>query len=161
MMKPVMPEPTATIAAHARTNPIVNNCGRLLTSIDHRQIALRSREVQMSAGLRAPGMLRRRRFRIGLQEMMQNMKQGQDVLLITRELGCPYIIDDQVANFFRPVLLGQEVLSERCCDDFRKVFVLSNCQHLLFGQAAKSNAIFDRYHHATPSIGAAADVWQF
>jgi hypothetical protein len=33
------------------------------------------------------------------------------------------------------VVLGQEVLSERCGNDFGKVFMLRDGEHLLLGQA--------------------------
>ena len=73
---------------------------------------------------------------VGLQEMVQDMQQGQDVLLVAVSLGLPNIVDNHVPDFFAAVLLGQKVLSERRCNNFGKMFVLCNGEHLLFGQAA-------------------------
>ena len=71
-----------------------------------------------------------------LQEMVEDVQQGQDVLLIAASLGLPDIIDNDVPNFFAAVLLGQKVLTECGCSDFGKMFVLCNGEHLFFGQAA-------------------------
>ena len=73
---------------------------------------------------------------MALKEMVENMKQGQNMLLVAVSLGLPKIIDNHVPDFFAAVLLGQKVLSECCCSDFGQVFVLCNREHLLFGQAA-------------------------
>ena len=72
---------------------------------------------------------------MGLEEMVKDMQQGQDMLLIAASLGLPNIIDNHVPDFFAAVLLGQKVLSECCCTDFGEVFVLCKGEHLLFGQA--------------------------
>ena len=69
------------------------------------------------------------------QEMMEDMQQGQDVLLIAGSLGFPNIIDNYVPDFVAAVLLRQKILSECGCSDFRKMFVLCNGEHLLFGQS--------------------------
>ena len=73
---------------------------------------------------------------MGLKEMVKDMQQGQNMLLVAASLGLPNIIDNHVPDFFTAVLLGQKVLSECCCSDFGKVFVLCNGEHLLFGQTA-------------------------
>jgi hypothetical protein len=70
---------------------------------------------------------------MGLQEMVKYMQQGQNMLLVAASLGVPNIIDNHVPDIFIAVLLGQEVLNERCCSDCGKVFVLCNGEHLLFG----------------------------
>jgi len=79
-----------------------------------------------------------------LKEMMEDMQKGQNMLLIAVSLGFPKIIDNHVSNFFAAVLLGQKVLSERCCSDFGEVLMLCNSEHLFFAQTAQSNAIFKR-----------------
>jgi hypothetical protein len=71
-----------------------------------------------------------------LQEMVEHVQQGQDVLPIAASLGLPDIIDNNVPNFFAAVLLGQKVLTECRCSDFGKMFMLCNGEHFLFGQAA-------------------------
>jgi len=79
-------------------------------------------------------MLRWSSLGMGLQEMVQDMQQGQHMLLVAfDELGLPNIIDNHVQNFFTAVFLGQEVSSECCCGDFGEVFVLCDGKHLLFG----------------------------
>jgi len=73
---------------------------------------------------------------MALQEMVKDMQQGQNMLLVAVSLGLPQIIDDHVPNFFAAVLLGQEILSERCCSDLGEVLMLCKGEHLLFAQAA-------------------------
>jgi hypothetical protein len=52
------------------------------------------------------------------------------------------VIDDYIPNFFAPVLLRQQILSKRSRNDFGKMLVLSDREHLLFSQPTESNAIF-------------------
>ena len=70
---------------------------------------------------------------MALKEMVEDMQQGQSMLLVAVSLGLPKIIDNHVPDFFAAVLLGQKVLNKRCCSDCGKVFVLCNGEHLLFG----------------------------
>jgi hypothetical protein len=70
-----------------------------------------------------------------LQEMVEDMQQEQDVLLIAASLGLPNIVDNYVPDFFAAVLLRQKGTGECGCSNFRKLFVLCNGEHLLFGQA--------------------------
>ena len=58
------------------------------------------------------------------------------LLVAFDKLGAPNIVDNHVPNFFAAVLLGQKVLRHCCSSNFRKAFVVSDGQHLLFGQAA-------------------------
>jgi hypothetical protein len=81
---------------------------------------------------------------MALKEMMEDMQQGQNMLLVAVSLCFPKIIDNHVSNFFAAVLLGQKVLSECCCSDFGEVLMLCNGEHLFFAQPAQSNAIFKR-----------------
>ena len=83
-----------------------------------------------------PGMLRWLSLWMALKEMVENMKQGQNVLLVAVSLGLPKIIDNHVPDFFAAVLLGQKVLSECCCSDFGEVLMLCNGEHLFFAQTA-------------------------
>jgi hypothetical protein len=78
--------------------------------------------------------------------MVQDMQQGQNMLLVAIKLGLPNIIDDHVPDFFAAVFVRQKVLSERCCSDFGQVFMLGDGEHLLFSQAAEPNAILKRDH---------------
>ena len=81
-------------------------------------------------------MLRWLSLLMALKEMMEDMQQGQNMLLVAVSLGLPKIIDNHVPDFFAAVYLGQKTLRECCCSDFWEVFVLCNREHLLFGQAA-------------------------
>ena len=79
-------------------------------------------------------MLRGPSFGMRLQEMVQDMQQGQHMLLVAfDELGLPNIINNHVQDFLTAVFLGQEVRSECCCGDFGEVFVLCDGKHFLFG----------------------------
>ena len=79
--------------------------------------------------------------------MMQNMQQSQRFLLISSAmLDLPNVIHDHVANFFDAMVLRQQVLCERGGSDFGKMFVLSDREHFLLGQAAKPNAVFECNH---------------
>jgi hypothetical protein len=83
--------------------------------------------------------------------MVQDMQQGQHMLFVAAELGLPNIVHNHVPDFFAAVFMGQKVPSERRCNDFGKVFVLGDGEHLFFGQAAESNAILKCDHvHSTP-----------
>ena len=93
-----------------------------------------------------------------LQEMVEDVQQGQDVLLIAASLGSPNIIDNHVPDFVAAVLLGRKVLSERGRSNFGKMFVLCNGEHLLFGQATPCNAIFQRDHFAMSGSGSLAST---
>jgi hypothetical protein len=77
---------------------------------------------------------------------MQDMEQGQHMLPLAAKLGLPNIVNYHVPNLFASVVLGQKILGERRCGDFGEVFVLGNGEHLLFGQAAESDAILERNH---------------
>ena len=72
---------------------------------------------------------------MGLEEMVKDMQQGQDMLLVAASLGLPNIIDNHVPDFFAAVLLGQKILSECSCTDFGEAFVRCKGEYLLFGQA--------------------------
>ena len=89
-------------------------------------------------------MLRWLSLSMGLKEMVEDMQQGQNMLLVAVSLGLPKIIDNHVPDFFAAVLLRQKVLSECCCSNFGEV--LRNGENLRFGQATQSNAIFKRDH---------------
>jgi hypothetical protein len=74
--------------------------------------------------------------------MVKDMQQYYRFFPIgSATLGLANIVDDHVANPFGAVLLRQQVLSERGRSDFRKMFVLSDREHLLLGQAAKPSAV--------------------
>ena len=78
-----------------------------------------------------------------LQKMVQNVQQRQHLLLVTLdELGLANVIDDYIPNFFAPMLLRQQILSKCSRNDFGKMLVLSDREHLLFSQPTESNAIF-------------------
>ena len=73
---------------------------------------------------------------MALKEMVEDMQQGQNMLLVAISLGLPKIIDNHIPNFFAAVLLGQKVLSECCCSDFGEVLMLCNGEQLFFAQTA-------------------------
>ena len=94
----------------------------------------------------APGMVRWSGFRVRLEEMVQDMQQGQHMLPVAAKLGLPNIVNYHVPYLFASVVLGQKILGERRCGDFGEVFVFGNGEHLLFGQAAEVDAILKRNH---------------
>ena len=83
---------------------------------------------------------------MGLEEMVKDMQQGQDMLLIAASLGLPNIIDNHVPDFFAAMLLRQETLGECCRINFGEVFVLGNGKHFLLSQTAERSTIFKRDH---------------
>jgi 2-iminoacetate synthase ThiH len=61
-------------------------------------------------------------FGMRLQEVVQNVQQHQDLLLITFDaLGLANVIDNHIPNFFTPMLLRQQILSECGCNDLGKM----------------------------------------
>jgi hypothetical protein len=78
----------------------------------------------------APGMVRWSSLGMRLQEMMQDVQQQQDLLLILDELGSANVVDDYISNSFGPMLLRQQILSERSRNDLGKMLVLCDCEHL-------------------------------
>jgi hypothetical protein len=93
-----------------------------------------------------PGMVRRLGLGVRLEKMVQDVQQSQHMLPVAPDLGLPNIVDNHVSNSFASVVLRQEVLSERRRCYFGKVFMFSNGKHFLIGQAAESDAIFQRNH---------------
>ena len=91
-------------------------------------------------------MIRWRRFRVHFEEVVQDMKEGQDMVSIATELCFPNIIDNHVADFFGSMLSGEKVARQRRCRHFRYVLVLGDGEHLLLGQATKLDTIFHRDH---------------
>jgi hypothetical protein len=55
----------------------------------------------------APGMMKRSSLRVRFQEMVQNMQQGQHMLLVAAELGLPNILDNHVTDSFAAMVAGQ------------------------------------------------------
>jgi hypothetical protein len=78
--------------------------------------------------------------------MVKDVQQGQRMLLVAAELGLPYIIDNHVPNFFAAMLLGQEILGERCRSDLGKALMLGDGEYVIFGQATQSDAVLKRNH---------------
>ena len=66
-------------------------------------------------------MIRWRRFRVHFEEVVQDMKEGQDMVSIATELCFPNIIDNHVADFFGSMLSGEKVARQRRCRHFRYV----------------------------------------
>jgi hypothetical protein len=85
-------------------------------------------------------------FGVRLEEAVQDVQQGQDMLPVAAELCLPDIIGDHVPDFFGSVLLAQKVVSESRRRDFGQVFVFGDGKHLFFGQAAECDTIFQRDH---------------
>lgn len=102
--------------------------------------------LSKSLELRAPGMVRWLAFGVRLEEVVQDVQQGQHMLPVATELCLPDITDNHVPDFFAPVLLAQKVASQSRRRDFGQVFVLGDGKHLFFGQAAERDAIFQRDH---------------
>ena len=94
----------------------------------------------------APMVMRWRRFRVLSEKMVQDMKEGQDMLPIAPELCFSNIIDNHIADFFGSILLRKKVTRESRCCYFRYVLVFDDGEHLLLGQATKLDTIFHRDH---------------
>jgi hypothetical protein len=115
------------------------HCGEERNASDGSKVCIASKPL-------TPGMVRWPGLRVRLQKMVQDVQQGQNVLLVAAELSSPDIVNNNVPDFFASVLLRQEVLSECCCGDFGEVVMLSDGEHLLFGQAAQPDAILKCDH---------------
>lgn len=74
----------------------------------------------------APRVMRWRRFRVHFEKVVQDMKEGQDMVSIAPELCFPNIIDNHVADFFGSMLSGEKVARQRRCRHFRYVLVLGD-----------------------------------
>ena len=85
-------------------------------------------------------------FGVRLEEVVEDVQQGQHMLPVAAELCLPDIIDNHVPDIFGSVLLAQKVVSQSRCRDFGQVFVFGDGKHLFFGQAAERDAIFQRDH---------------
>ncbi len=96
-------------------------------------------------------------FGVRLEEVVQDVQQGQHMLSVTAELRLPNIVDNHIPDFFGSVLLVKKILRESRCRDFRQMFVFGDGEYLLFGQAAERNAIFQR-DHGRFSLGSSACV---
>jgi hypothetical protein len=98
----------------------------------------------------APGMLSRRRLRVHPEEVVQDMQEGQDVLLVAAMLRFPNVIDNHVTDFLGAVLCGKKIARKSGRGDFRDVLVFGDGEHFLLGQAAQSDAILQSDHGALP-----------
>ncbi len=49
-------------------------------------------------------------LRVCLEEMMQDMQQGQHVLFIAAPPGLPDIVDNHIPDLFQPVLTRQQIV---------------------------------------------------
>ena len=78
--------------------------------------------------------------------MMQDVQQGQHVLPVSPPLGRADVIHNDVADELASMRPAQQILRVRGSSDLRHVLVLGNRKHLLFGNSAKGQAIFERDH---------------
>jgi hypothetical protein len=93
----------------------------------------------------------RRRFRMRFEEVVQHMEQRPCMPHIATPLRLANIVPDHISNAYAPAILGQKILGQ-CRSNFRKVFVLGNREHLLLGQPAESDAVFQRNHIVTIAV---------
>ncbi len=68
------------------------------------------------------------------------------------------VIDNHVTNFFRAMFLVGQIFRKRGSRDFGHMLVLSDGEHLIFGEAAKSDAILKGNHAHDPCFCAASSL---
>ena len=78
---------------------------------------------------------------------------------VAAKLGFPDIVDNHVPDFFAAMLILQKVAGESRRRDLGDVLVFGDGQHLLFGQAAKPHAIFQRDHERTLPVAPFMLYW--
>jgi hypothetical protein len=71
------------------------------------------------------------------QKMVQDVQQSQYMRPIVPALSHANVVDDHVANPFAAILLRHQILSERCCRDFGKVFMLRDRKDLFLAHATE------------------------
>src|SRR5207247_7369492 len=76
-------------------------------------------------------MMRGRRFGMRLEEMVQDMQQGERVRLVADGLGVPDIVHDHVADLLAAVLVTHEILPECGGGALGQVLVPGDGEHLL------------------------------
>jgi hypothetical protein len=78
--------------------------------------------------------------------MMQDVQQLQHAPLIAALLRGADVLNDHIAYFFFAALLMHEALRQGGSRHRRQMLMLGDGEDLLFGQAAKRNAIVERNH---------------
>jgi hypothetical protein len=66
---------------------------------------------------------------------MEHVKESNNLPLILPPLSVMDVINDHVSNSLEAMFLLLQILRERGRDDFRQVFVFSNCEDFFLGQA--------------------------
>ena len=82
--------------------------------------------------------MRGNRLGVRLEEVVQNMEEGQNVVLVAAELRIPNIIDNHIAHFFGPMLFREKVACQSRCRNFGDVLVFGDGEHFFLGQPAKT-----------------------
>jgi len=80
------------------------------------------------------------------QKMVEHVEKGQNMLPVVTRLAAADVIDNHVPDFFRAVLLVREILSKRGRSNFWHMLMLSDGEHLLFGEATKRHAVLKCNH---------------
>lgn len=76
-------------------------------------------------------------FWVRSQKMMEDMKENQDMLLVTPRLSSADIIGNHVPHSTQAVMVLMHEIGGKCgCGDFGKMLMFRNSEHLLLGEAA-------------------------
>lgn len=83
---------------------------------------------------------------IRLQKMVEDVEKDQDMLLVVTRLASADVIDNHLANCFRPVLLAHKIFGKSGRSDLRYMLVLRDGEHLFFCKAAKGHTVLKGDH---------------
>ena len=92
-----------------------------------------------------------RSLRVSGEEVPQHHQKLARALFVAATERVMDFVAHHVANPLRSVWFFQQVAPNGCGCNFRYVFVLCDGQHLLFGEATKSNTIL-KADHAEPHV---------
>jgi len=81
-----------------------------------------------------------------LQKMVEDVEQDHNMLLVVTRLAGADVIDNHVADFFRPVLLARKILGKSSRRDLGHMLVLRDGENLFFGKAAQGDTVLKRDH---------------
>ena len=81
------------------------------------------------------------------EEVVQHVQELQDVPAVAIILGLSNTIDNNVPDLFGAVLYAQHGTGKAGCHNLGNALVLRDDKHHFLGQAAESNAIFQRDHN--------------
>ena len=74
--------------------------------------------------------------------MLKGRQKGCSMRRVSRQQGLADVIDDHLLDFFRSLVLVQQILAQRSGRGFGHVFMLGYGRHFRTRQAAKGDAVF-------------------